>query len=125
LLLGALSPLLLNAAGADGHEDAAARGAAVYQKYCVLCHGAQGSGDGRAASLQKARPADLTLSTRSDAYKAQMIRLGGEAMQRSGSMPSWTDVLSEQQIQDVVVYLRTLVQRAAVRDAATPEPGAP
>jgi cytochrome c oxidase cbb3-type subunit III len=123
------SPLLLIALflGSRGvlaaePEGNALRGAAVFQKYCVLCHGASGHGDGRAAALQKARPADLTLSDRSDAYKLQIIREGGVALQRSTSMPPWSDVLSESQIRDVVAYLRTLTRTLPATAARTTQP---
>jgi mono/diheme cytochrome c family protein len=36
------------------------RGAAIYHQNCVLCHGADGRGDGPAAATLPVRPADLT-----------------------------------------------------------------
>ena len=53
-------------------------------------------------------PADLTRSTRPDEYKQLIIRLGGERMGRSPGMPPWGEELSQQQIEDVVHYLRTV-----------------
>jgi mono/diheme cytochrome c family protein len=101
---------VVHAGSAEDLDAAAARGATVFEKYCTLCHGKTGHGDGRAARLQEARPADLTLSRRSDAYKLQIIRSGGAALQRSASMPAWSDALSEAEMRDVVAYLRTLVK---------------
>ena len=89
----------------------AARGAAVFSKYCALCHGAGGVGDGRAASLQKVPPANLTISTRGRSYKMQMVREGGAALGRSSSMPAWRDVLTDAEITDVVEYVQTLNPR--------------
>ena len=86
----------------------AARGAAVFSKYCALCHGSGGAGDGRAASMQKVPPADLTASTRSPSYKLQIVREGGAGLGRSSSMPAWREVLSDTEIADVVEYLETL-----------------
>ena len=85
-----------------------ARGAALFAKYCSLCHGAGGAGDGRAASLQKVPPANLTVSTRTSSYKIQIVRDGGAAMGRSSSMPAWRDVLTEAEIAEVVAYVQTL-----------------
>jgi len=85
-----------------------ARGATVFSKYCSLCHGVGGAGDGRAASLQKVPPANLTVSTRTRSYKIQIVRDGGAAMGRSSSMPAWRDVLTEVEIADVVEYVQTL-----------------
>lgn len=85
-----------------------ARGAAVFSKYCSLCHGTGGAGDGRAASMQKVPPADLTVSTRSRSYKLQIVREGGVELGRSIGMPAWRDVLSDAEIADVIEYLQTL-----------------
>jgi cytochrome c oxidase cbb3-type subunit III len=95
----------------EGHDVASARGRELFETYCVLCHGAAGKGDGRAASLQKIRPSDLTASARSDEYKLRIISEGGAALSRSEGMPPWKTVLSRQQIADVVVYLRAMVER--------------
>ncbi len=107
-LVAVASVLPWSARASDPQDDAVARGAALYQTYCELCHGTSGKGDGRAATLQRTRPADLTLSARSDEYKIQIITAGGAAVKRSTSMPAWRDSLSQQQIRDVVAYLRTL-----------------
>lgn len=88
-----------------------ARGADVFAKYCSLCHGSGGAGDGRAASLQKVPPANLTVSTRARSYKLQIVRDGGGAMGRSSSMPAWRDVLTDGEITDVVEYVQTLNSR--------------
>ena len=85
-----------------------ARGAAVYSKYCALCHGSGGAGDGRAASMQKVAPADLTASSRSRSYKLKIVRDGGAGLGRSSSMPAWREVLSDAEIADVVEYVETL-----------------
>jgi high-affinity iron transporter len=86
-------------------------GAALFAKYCSLCHGAGGTGDGRAASLQKVPPANLTISTRPRSYKIQIVRQGGAALGRSSSMPAWSDVLTDAEIADVVEYVQTLNPR--------------
>ncbi len=87
------------------------RGEALFSKYCALCHGASGAGDGRAAAVQKVAPANLTVSTRTRSYKMQIVRDGGAAMDRSSSMPAWRDVLTDADIADVVDYVQTLNER--------------
>ena len=86
-------------------------GAALFAKYCSLCHGAGGEGDGRAASVQKVPPANLTVSTRPRSYKMQIVRRGGAALGRSSSMPAWGEVLTDAEIADVVAYVQTLNPR--------------
>jgi mono/diheme cytochrome c family protein len=92
----------------DTTDAAVIRGSIAYRTYCVLCHGAQGKGDGRAAKMYTPRPADLTVSPFNDAYKEMIIRGGGPSVGRSAYMPPWGDELTEEQIKDVVSFLREL-----------------
>ena len=85
------------------------RGQAVFKTRCILCHGTQGDGKGRASHLYNPPPADLTRSDKNDQYKEMIITLGGEAMGRSPNMPVWGQQLTPQEIKDIVVYLRTLL----------------
>lgn len=105
---------------AHAAEAVPARGAAVFSTYCVLCHGQQGKGDGRAASLQGVPPSDLSKSSRSVEYRLQIIRGGGGAMNRSISMPAWGEVLSSEQIADVAAYLVTLRGASLARTSSAP-----
>jgi cytochrome c oxidase cbb3-type subunit 3 len=89
--------------------DSVRRGEAVYKTNCILCHGIQGDGRGRAATLFHPPPADLTRSDKSDEYKTAIIRRGGLLMGRSSGMPPWQERLSDIEIRDVVGYLRTLL----------------
>jgi mono/diheme cytochrome c family protein len=84
------------------------RGRIVYQSYCVLCHGAEGLGNGRAAKVHSPPPFNLTLSTASREYTAQIIRKGGEANGRGKGMPPWGEQLTDEQISDVLNYLFTI-----------------
>jgi mono/diheme cytochrome c family protein len=89
-----------------------ATGRALYQQYCSTCHGAQGKGDGPAASALNPKPRDHTdgryMNALSDAHLQQVISAGGAAVQRSPLMPAWQGILTPQQIDDVIAYLRTL-----------------
>jgi cytochrome c oxidase cbb3-type subunit 3 len=58
--------------------------------------------------MHNPRPANLRASMYPDAYKKLIIKLGGEAVGRSGAMPPWGDELTEEQINDVVNYLRSI-----------------
>ena len=113
--------LLAWAMAADSHADvaakagpdsAAARGAAIFSKYCVLCHGADARGDGVAARSLDPRPANLRRSALSSAQKETIIRNGGGGVGRSPSMPPWREELDERQIADLLTYLSTLKSAA-------------
>ena len=89
-------------------EAALQRGEIVYQHYCVLCHGTSADGKGRAARIYNPPPANLVLSDKNDQYKELIIRRGGAALARSQFMPPWGDELTDEQITDVVTYLRSI-----------------
>lgn len=89
--------------------DPVKRGEVVYKTNCILCHGLKADGKGRAAKLFDPPPADLTRSDKNDEYKTMIIRLGGKAMGRSEVMPSWESQLSQQEITDLVKYLKSIL----------------
>jgi len=89
--------------------DSVRRGEVVFKTNCILCHGLKADGKGRAARLYDPPPANLTRSDKNDDYKRMIITLGGAAMGRSEFMPIWGEQLSEQEIEDVIAYLRTVL----------------
>lgn len=91
-------------------QDQVERGGVVFKTNCILCHGVKGDGKGRASVFYDPRPANLTTSDKNDEYKKMIITLGGKALGRSEVMPAWGEqLLTEQQIDDVVAYLRTIL----------------
>jgi len=92
----------------DGLAAAVFRGGLVFANYCVTCHGMNADGTGRAARLYNPPPANLRASDKNDAYILMMIRMGGQAMGRSEFMPPWGAELTEEQMNDLTVYLRSI-----------------
>lgn len=104
-----LLPLPLGGiASSPARETPADRGERTFKANCVLCHGDKADGTGIAAKNYNPPPANLTVSWRSDEYKQSLITKGGEAMGRSPYMPPFGQALTEQQIGDLVAYLRTV-----------------
>lgn len=89
--------------------DPVKRGEIVFKTNCVLCHGVNGDGQGRASVLYDPKPADLTRSNKNSYYKRLIITQGGEAVGRSEVMPVWGEQISTQEINDVVEYLGTIL----------------
>lgn len=114
--LGA-EPVAVPKAGVFPHVDTPEatiyRGNIVFKNYCILCHSAKADGTGRAAKLYTPRPAKLVLSDKNDAYKEMIIRQGGGAIGRSEFVPPWGKELTDEQIRDVVAYLRSIRQAKA------------
>jgi len=105
------------------------RGHDVYQHYCQICHGAEAQGDGFNSAMLDPLPRNFA----DEAFWKQannesltaVISRGGEAVGKSVLMPPWGKTLDEQQIRDVIAYLRTVPERikkaAEAEQAATSE----
>lgn len=92
----------------DSVDAAMFRGGLVYANYCVTCHGMNADGNGRAARLYTPRPANLRATDKNDAYLALIVRSGGETLGRSPKMPPWGEELTDEQIHDVVAFIRSV-----------------
>ena len=95
----------------------AAKGKEKYQEFCAACHGASGKGDGPAAPALPTKPRDHTdvayMDKLTDEQVFNIIKNGGAAAGKSPLMPAWggpPPKLSDQQIQDLVAYIRTLAR---------------
>jgi mono/diheme cytochrome c family protein len=87
-------------------------GREVYQHYCQICHGDTGAGDGFNAFNLDPRPRDLSdpdfQKKKTDADLHDAILRGGAGVGLSPLMPPWGRTLSARQMDDVILYLRTL-----------------
>ncbi len=111
--------LILFFAGAGGAAGAADI-AELYRQSCAACHGADGSGlapDSPRLAAFDPPPADLTeplFNSREPAADWFMvIKHGGAAMGLSSQMPAYEGALSDQQIDDLVGYLKQLTDTSA------------
>ena len=92
----------------DSVDAATFRGGLVFANYCVTCHGMNADGNGRAARLYNPKPANLRMSDKNDTYLGLIVRKGGAMLGRSEFMPSWEAELTNEQISDLVAYLRSI-----------------
>jgi mono/diheme cytochrome c family protein len=85
-------------------------GKKLYDLNCALCHGQTGIGDGPAGNGLSPKPANIAAFTKmpmaSDAYLNWTISEGG--MPINSPMPAFKNSLNEQQIWDIIQYIRTL-----------------
>jgi mono/diheme cytochrome c family protein len=81
-------------------------GAAVFKNNCVACHGEQGHGDGPAGAALIPHPKNLPklAAIVGDDYLFWRISTGKEGT----SMVAWKGVLTDEQIWQVIAFIRTL-----------------
>ena len=85
------------------------RGEKLYNRYCRGCHGEEGKGDG--LTFQP-HVNNLTkkgyIEQLPDSYLLLAIMKGGSGIGKSTVMPSWEGTLSQQQMFDIIAYIRSL-----------------
>ncbi|MGE5537058.1 MAG: c-type cytochrome [Gemmatimonas sp.] len=106
LALGAV----LAAAFAVRADAASDHVVAVYDTYCVQCHGVKRNGSGINVPALSVKPRDHTdakgMGDLPDTEIFTAIKEGGLAVNKSALMPAWGEVLSDAEIGDLVKYLR-------------------
>ncbi|OGG94103.1 MAG: hypothetical protein A2527_09650 [Candidatus Lambdaproteobacteria bacterium RIFOXYD2_FULL_50_16] len=127
IALGAIGALLMVGCAGKTHQtnkdkaydppppaESLARGQALFEEYCVTCHGVKGKG-----SLEQPAAADLTLAathftTRGltviidkPHYSAETIKL--QVTQGGKQMPSLQDKFSAAQLEDLTNWVKKLI----------------
>ena len=109
LFLVAIIAVSATISSAEEKGDAA-KGKESYNSTCAACHGPEGKGDGVAAAALDPKPRDLSdaayVSTLSNEHLYKVISEGGASVGLSPMMAAWGGVLSEQDIWNVVAYIR-------------------
>ncbi len=106
---GPLNPLTPN-------EQTRAAGKLLYQANCAVCHGTTGQGNGPAAIGLRPAPGDFTQHMQPGKHTDGQIYLWIRDGYPQSAMPVWGQRLTEEQIWQLVTYLRTFAQ---------PTPGSP
>lgn len=93
-------------------QNKALAGKELFQSNCSPCHGESGKGDGPGGQVLPVKPANLgeriVENGYSDQYLFDVIGKGGASVGKSNFMPAWSGALSDQQIREIVSFLRTL-----------------
>ena len=86
-----------------------------YETFCVKCHGTAGKGDGPAAATLSTHPRDYTdcakMAQESDDKLFNVIKNGGKANGLSADMQAWSSGFSDDEIHDLVAYVRTFCKK--------------
>jgi mono/diheme cytochrome c family protein len=102
------------------------RGKALYQRYCIFCHGPYGDGAGESAPYLDPKPRDFTKAT----FKCRSTASGSLPLDtdlydtisrgiHATGMPSWRPLLRQERV-DLVAYIKTFSPRFHEEKPADP-----
>jgi len=87
-------------------------GHAQYKIFCATCHGEDGCGDGPGAAGLDPKPAKHCdgnyMNALSDEHLFKVVKEGGVSVGKSPLMAPWGGTLSDDQIRDVVAFVRSI-----------------
>jgi mono/diheme cytochrome c family protein len=88
-------------------EDVA-QGKQLYAQHCVACHGLKGKGNGPSGKALNPKPTDFTTATPNEEEWFKATKLGTKAIGKSSGMEGYAAKLTDEQIRDVLAYVKTL-----------------
>jgi len=95
-------------------NDPVARGAVHYKMLCATCHGEDGCTPGPGAAGLNPQPAKHCdgnyMNKLSDEHIFKVIKEGGASVGKSPLMAPWGGTLTDDQIHDVVAFVRSLAK---------------
>ncbi|MGB8647422.1 MAG: copper resistance protein CopC, partial [Anaerolineae bacterium] len=104
LFADAVNAITLANQNVSVNPQLASAGSTTYQEYCVSCHGPLGKGDGPAGAALPVKPVDLTTHVLlHDEFYLHDVILNGR-----GNMPAFGSYLSQDEIVNLIAYIRQL-----------------
>lgn len=109
--------LIVSSSAQDTHigkmSGNAKRGKALYQRYCIFCHGQEGDGRGESAPFLDPKPRDFTKAV----FKCRSTPSGSLPLDsdlydtisrgiHASGMPSWKPLLRQERV-DLVAYIKS------------------
>ena len=100
--------------GSDAYREHVDSGREVYYRNCVFCHGDRLDGNGQFAAAFNPRPANFqdvgTIAQLQESFLFWRIATGAPGLPREGApwssaMPVWHEMLSEEEIWEVILFL--------------------
>ena len=112
IIMACLAASVFVASGYAGTSNSSneAAGAKIFSDNCVPCHGEDGTGDTSSGKLLGA--ANLTTAKVQNLSNATLAHVIAEG---KGQMPPFKSVLTHQQIQDVLQYVRKFGKKKAAQ----------
>jgi mono/diheme cytochrome c family protein len=111
LFVAALAVTAVAAQDATSNAGNVERGKELFVRYCAGCHGEDGRGEAKTF-----RPSVGNLAVKGlmdqvpDEYLFTVTKLGGAVVGKDAAMPAWDKQLADQDIWDIVGFVRTLAR---------------
>lgn len=87
----------------------------MFGELCIRCHGPQGFGDGPDGTTLSTKPRNFhdcaIMAKDSDDTVFKEVKGGSASIGRSNDMPSWGEALDDNEVRNLVAYLRTFCQQ--------------
>ncbi|MCK5444090.1 MAG: cytochrome c [Rhodospirillaceae bacterium] len=94
-----------------------ASGQGNFMSICASCHGYEGKGDGMLAEELDVLPRNLSdpkfMTAKSDDHLFKVIKEGGASVGLSESMAPFNEQLNDEEIKNIVTYLRSDICKCA------------
>jgi cytochrome c oxidase cbb3-type subunit 3 len=107
-----LASAVLGTAVSAQAQEPSANAVKLYDTYCVQCHGINRDGNGVNNPDMAVKPRDHTdskaMGDTPDELLFKAIKSGGLSVSKSVLMPTWGGVLNDEEIHDLVAYLRKI-----------------
>jgi mono/diheme cytochrome c family protein len=102
--------VIISAGGSQARD--VTRGRELYLRHCAGCHGEDGRGEAKTFRPNVGNLAVKELMDQtSDEYLFTVIQKGGAAVGKNPAMPAWSTQFRDDDIWDVVAFVRTLARR--------------
>jgi high-affinity iron transporter len=92
-----------------------AEGKQNYDAVCAACHGTTGNADGTGAAALQVPPKKFSdcasMAKVSDSTMIEVIKEGGTAAHLSSEMQPWGSAFSDDQVKDLVAYIRSFCKK--------------
>jgi mono/diheme cytochrome c family protein len=114
VLLCGLMLVATSSVRAETHPGQLKNGQSLYQQHCLRCHGARLDGKGPDGAFLSTRPADFhkyLARVKGDLELEVTIRRG----RKLTAMHEWDPVFTDQQVYDLVAYIRSAVPQLQVK----------
>ena len=116
LLIGVMLVLIFTSAGASAQTqlNTTDRGQRIYQRNCLHCHGVRLDGKGPDAASLSVPPTNFhTYLSRlkDDAELEKTIKQGKQFL----GMHNWGDTLTDEQVHDLIAYIRSAAPSVKVK----------